>query len=412
MQPASTPSALRGPWLIVLLAALQAFGPLSIDMYLAGLPAIATDLHTDASQTQLTISAFLLGLFGGMLLYGPLSDKYGRRPLLLLGIALYALACVGCLLADSIGQLIALRIVQALGGAAAAVLGRAIVRDLFAVSEAARILSLMHLVTMLATLAAPVLGGYLMLALGWRALFAVLLLFALLTWLAVWRFIPETHHGDARQASLLSVFRAYGQIGRQPMAIGYVLCTSLSFAGMFAYITASPFVYIDYFGVLPQHYGWLFGLNILGVIVLVSLNARLVGEVGPERMLVYGTRLSAISGMLLIICGLTSMGGLPLLVLGLLGYVSVTGLIGSNCMASLLAHFPHQAGAAAGMAVATQFGLGALASSVTSALHDGTPLPMTMMVGGCALGCLAALSLTRQRPAVIPATDAEHTRNQ
>lgn len=381
--------------LIVLLAALQAFGPLSIDMYLPGLPQIARELHTDEASMQLTISAFLIGLFIGMLFYGPLSDKYGRRPLLLGGILLYMLASLGCLFAEDADRLIALRAVQALGGAAASVLGRAIVRDLFAVSEAAKALSLMHLVTMLATLVAPLLGGYLILLLGWRALFGALFLFATLTWLAVIWKIPETHHGTSRQASLLSVFAAYLQIARKPTAIGYILCLALSFAGMFSYITASPFVYIEYFGVQPQHYGWLFSLNIAGVIALVTLNARLVDRLGPQKLLVAGAGLAALSGLFLMLCGLSGSGGLMAIVAGLLGYVSVTGLIGANSMASLLARYPEQAGAAAGLAVAMQFGLGALSSTLTSALHDGTPLPMTLIVGICGVGALLSLLLTR-----------------
>ncbi|GAA0691277.1 Bcr/CflA family multidrug efflux MFS transporter [Marinobacterium maritimum] len=381
--------------LIVLLAALVAFGPLSIDMYLPSLPLIAEDLQAPESSIQLTISAFLVGLFIGMLFYGPLSDKFGRRGLLLGGIGLYLIASIGCILANSAEWLIAARFVQALGGAAASVLARAIVRDLFPLNEAARVLSLMHLVTMIATLIAPLLGGYLILISGWRSLFMVLFAFAAIMLLfSAWK-IPETHHGDSRKASILAVFKAYLHIGVQPVALGYILCMALSFAGMFAYITASPFVYIDYFGVAPQHFAWLFSLNIGGIIVLVSLNARYVGKLGTQKLLIAGAALAAISGLVLILAGVSGLGGLPLIVAGLLGYVSVTGVMGANCMASLLSRYPEQAGAAAGLAVACQFGLGALASSVTSALHDGSPLPMTLIIGLTGVGSLLALSLTR-----------------
>lgn len=382
--------------LIVLLAALVAFAPLSIDMYLPSLPLIAADLQAAESSIQLTISAFLVGLFIGMLFYGPLSDKFGRRGLLLGGIGLYLIASIGCMLADSAEWLIAARFMQALGGAAASVLARAIVRDLFPLNEAARVLSLMHLVTMIATLVAPLVGGYLMLITGWRSLFMVLFAFAaLMLMLSLWK-IPETHHGDSRKASILAVFKAYLQIGMQPVAIGYILCMGLTFAGMFAYITASPFVYIEYFGVSPQHYAWFFSLNIGGVIVLVSLNARYVGRFGTQRLLIAGAVLAAVSGLLLVFAGITSSGGLAMIVAGLLGFVSVTGVLGANCMASLLGRYPQQAGAAAGLAVACQFGLGALASSMTSALHDGSPLPMTLIIGLCGAGSLLALVLTRR----------------
>lgn len=382
--------------LIVLLAALVAFGPLSIDMYLPSLPLIAQDLQAPEASIQLTISAFLIGLFIGMLFYGPLSDKYGRRYLLLGGIALYLVASIACTLADSAGWLIAARFLQGLGGAAATVLARAIVRDLFPLNEAARVLSLMHLVTMIATLLAPLVGGYLIMVSGWRSLFVVLFIFAALTLIvSAWK-IPETHHGDSRGASVLAVFQAYLKIAVQPVAIGYILCMSLTFAGMFAYITASPFVYIDYFGISPQTYAWLFSLNIGGVIVLVSLNARYVGRTGTQKMLVAGASLAAASGLLLTLAGLTEIGGLPLIVVSLLGFVSVTGVLGANCMASLLSRYPEQAGAAAGLAVACQFGLGALASSLASTLHDGTALPMALIIGGAGCGSLAALALTRR----------------
>ncbi|MBR9884304.1 MAG: Bcr/CflA family multidrug efflux MFS transporter [Oceanospirillales bacterium] len=382
--------------LIVLLAALQAFGPLSIDMYLPGLPLIAQDLAGSESSVQMTISAFLIGLFIGMLFYGPLSDKLGRRKLLLGGITLYAIASLGCAFASEIEQLVALRFAQAIGGAAASVLGRAIVRDLFPVEESARVLSLMHLVTMLATLAAPLFGGYMLILAGWRSLFIVLMLFATITLLfTAWK-IPETHVGESRNASILKVFSAYFRIAQHRHAIGYILCMSLTFAGMFAFITASPFVYINYFGIEPTHYAWLFSLNIAGVILFVTLNARFVKRVGTQPILMAASTLAACAGTLLLLCGLTGFGGLVTVVIGVLAFVGVTGLIGANCMASLLARYPQQAGAAAGLAVSTQFGLGALSSSLAGSLHDSTPLPMALIMGLCGIGALSALMLTRK----------------
>ena len=234
--------------LLLLLSALVAFGPLSIDMYLPSLPAIAADLGASDAQVQRSISGFLVGFCVGMLFYGPLSDRFGRRPVLLAGIALYLFSSLACALADSAGQLVLLRVLQALGGGAASVLARAMVRDLYPLGEAARMLALMHMVTMLAPLAAPLLGGYLMLWAGWRALFVVLALFAGLCLLAVWR-VAESHPpGAAAPGPGL----AYGRLLGDRRALGYVLCMGLAFAGMFAYISAAPFVFIEHFGVRAE----------------------------------------------------------------------------------------------------------------------------------------------------------------
>ncbi len=260
--------------LLLLLSALVAFGPLSIDMYLPSLPAIAADLGASDAQVQRSISGFLVGFCVGMLFYGPLSDRFGRRPVLLAGIALYLFSSLACALADSAGQLVLLRVLQALGGGAASVLARAMVRDLYPLGEAARMLALMHMVTMLAPLAAPLLGGYLMLWAGWRALFVVLALFAGLCLLAVWR-VAESHPPERRGGSLAQAFLAYGRLLGDRRALGYVLCMGLAFAGMFAYISAAPFVFIEHFGVRAERFGWFFGLNILGVMLATWCSARL-----------------------------------------------------------------------------------------------------------------------------------------
>lgn len=379
--------------LIVLLAALVAFAPLSIDTYLPSLPLIASDLQASAASVQLTISLFLVGLCLGMLVYGPLSDRYGRRPLLLGGMGLYLVATLGCMFAGSVEQLVTWRFFQALGGAAAAVLARAIVRDLFALAEAAKVLSLMHLVTMLATLVAPLLGSVLMDLGGWRTVFLGLLLFGGLCLIAAAWKISETHAPDQRGESLAKVFLAYWHIATQPLALGYILCMGLAFGGMFAFITASPFVYMEFFAVSPRGYAGLFGLNVFGIILMTLVNARLVSRLGPLRMLAVGAGLAGLAALGLLVTGLSGRGGLELIVLWVVLYVSVTGLLGANCVASLLALFPRQAGAAAGLAVACQFALGALFSAAVSALADGTPRPMCLTLAVAGLGCLACYGM-------------------
>ncbi|MFO3723363.1 Bcr/CflA family multidrug efflux MFS transporter [Pseudomonas sp. HLMP] len=387
--------------LIVLLAALVAFAPLSIDTYLPSLPAIADDLAASATHVQLTIGVFLAGLCLGMLFHGPCSDRFGRRPVLLCGMLLYLGATIGCVLAGSVNELIAWRFLQALGGAAASVLARTIVRDIFSLNEAARTLSLMHLVTMVATLVAPLAGSFLMLVHGWRTIFAGLFCFAAICLAASAWSIPETHPADRRAGSLGVALAGYWHIARNPQALAFILCMGLSFGGMFAFITASPYVYIEYFGVSTHLYGWLFALNIAGVIVVTTLNARLVSRLGPLSMLGVGAAIASVAALGLGIFGAAGVLGLSEIVVLVVLYVSVTGLMGANCVASLLKLFPGNAGAAAGLAVSTQFAMGAAFSALVGSLADGSPQPMCLVIAGAGAGAALCYLWLRRRAKLL-----------
>lgn len=374
---------------LVLLGALTAFAPLSIDTYLPALPALGQAFATTQGRVQMSIGLFLLGLCLGMLVHGPLSDRYGRRPLLLGGIGLYLLATTGCLFATGIEQLLVCRFVQGFGGAAAAVLARAVVRDRYALGQAARVLSLMHLVTMLATLVAPLLGSVLLAGLGWRSIFVALWLFAAGCGLWAVFGLPESHRPEARKGGVGQAFAAYLEILRHGTALAYIGCMGLCFGGMFAFITASPFVYMGFYGVSPATYAVLFGLNIGGVIGVTVLGARGVLRHGPARLIAVGAAVAALASGGLLLCAASGLGGLPALVGCVMLYISVTGLLGANCVASLLALYPRQAGAAAGLAVASQFALGALFSALVGSLGNPTPLAMCTVMALGGLGCAA-----------------------
>lgn len=388
--------------LILLLGALAACGPISVDMYLPSMPSIAQGFGVDQAAVQLTLTVFMVGFACGMLLYGPLSDAYGRRRLLLAGTAIYALAGLGCALSPSIGVLIGLRFVQALGAGAAAVLARAIARDAHAPSEAARVMSVLGIVTAVGPLVAPLVGGQLLLLGGWRAVFVLLSLYGLVSLWPVISRIPETWPPEKRApAALRNSVRAYLAILRDPLSLGYLLCGCLSFAAMFAYISGTPFVYIEYFHVSPQHYGLLFAVNIIGMVAFNVFNSRFVGRLGTLRITrVVGT-LHALAAVATAVVALSGLGGLPALAASLFLVVSTVAVLGANCVTELMHRYSSAAGAAAALFGALQFLTGSVIGSLVGVFSTGTPASMGLLIGAC--GALAyggiCLITRRQRAA-------------
>jgi DHA1 family bicyclomycin/chloramphenicol resistance-like MFS transporter len=365
---------------ILLLGALVAFGPLAIDLYLPALPAMAVGLEASVEAVQLSITVFLAGFSIGMLFYGPISDRYGRRTVMLTGIALFAVASLACMLATAVEHLIVARFLQALGGGAASVLARAVVRDVYNQTEAIRKLSLMAMVTAIAPLLAPLAGSALLGTFGWRGTFAAVLLWGLLSLLVVWSKLPETLPSERRgQLPLGRAFAAYGSLLLDPVALGLVLAGGMSFAAMFAYITASPFYFIELQHFSPVAYGFLFASNALGIFAANYLNSRLVRSKGPAVMAGVGSGLG-FAGALVLWVASSSGDAVPAVIGGLFIVVSMTGLLGANCVGLLMARYPQNAGAAAALFGASQFGLGMLASAAVSYHHDGTGRPMAWAI--------------------------------
>ncbi len=381
---------------VLLLGALVAFGPLAIDLYLPALPAIAQGLAATPEAVQLSITVFLAGFALGMLFYGPVSDRYGRRTVMLSGIALFAVASLACMLATSAEQLIAARFIQALGGGAASVLARAVVRDVYAPTEAIRKLSLMAMVTAIAPLVAPLLGSVLLGWFGWRGTFAAVLAWGILSFAVVWWQLPETLPAERRgQLPLGAAFAAYLHLLRDPVAIGLLLAGGMSFAAMFAYITASPFYFIELQGFSPTAYGALFAANALGIFAANFVNSRLVKARGAAAMAGVGSA-CGFAGAVLLALAVAQPDCVAAVVAGLFVVVSMTGLLGANCVGLLMARYPQNAGAAAALFGSSQFGLGMWASAAVSYTHDGSGRPMAWVIVATTAASLVGYLLYRR----------------
>ncbi|MCW5623233.1 MAG: Bcr/CflA family multidrug efflux MFS transporter [Burkholderiales bacterium] len=368
----------------LILGALTAFAPMSIDMYLPSLPTLGRDFATGTEQVQATLSAFFIGLALGQALYGPLSDRFGRRPPMFVGIAIYTVASVGCALATTIEWLVAMRFLQAMGGCAGVVIARAVVRDLFDARDSARMLSRLLLVMGLAPILAPLAGGFMLNVAGWRAIFWALSGFGALCFVGVIA-LPETRQASAAPLRFGAVLRRYGNLLAHRRFMGFTLSAGCAQAGMFAYISGSPFVFIELYGVPAHAYGWLFGLNALGLIAASQVNRRLLDRHEPQQLLTWSFRATAGFGLLLVVAAWTGVGGLIVLLLPLFGFVTSLGFVGPNATACAMAPFADQAGGASALLGTLQFGAAAVAGTLVGLLYDGTAVPMALVMATCGI---------------------------
>jgi DHA1 family bicyclomycin/chloramphenicol resistance-like MFS transporter len=374
----------ESPHLLLLLGILTAIASLSIDMYLPALPAIARDLHAAPGLLEATLAAFFAGFALGQLVYGPLSDRIGRRPPLLGGLALYVIASIVCAIATTPQVLIAGRAAQALGGCAALVIARAVVRDLYDARDAARVFSRLMLIMGLAPVLAPSLGSLLLARFSWRVIFWVLAAFGVACIVAAARRLPETSPRVAA-GDIGAVVGGYARILGDLRFVGLAMAGGFAAAGMFAYIAASPFVFIEQLGLSPRQFAILFGSNAFGLIAHSQFNRLLLRYATPARIL--GRVLYLTAGAAIVIAALAWSGSASwiLLAAGLFVYVGSIGAVGPNTTAASLARYGTDAGSASALLGALQFGTAALAGVAVGTWHDGTARPLGTVILVCGL---------------------------
>jgi DHA1 family bicyclomycin/chloramphenicol resistance-like MFS transporter len=371
--------------LTVLLAALIAIGPLSTDMYLPSMPQIGQVLGASNSEVQLTLSLYLVGFACGQILYGPVSDRHGRKPVLLAALGIYTAATALCFLAPSIGILIGARIVQALGGAGAIVLARAVVRDLYSGARAGRELSRMSAVMALAPVVAPVIGGILQTSFGWRSSFYALFAIGLLAMLVVWRLLPETLAAPQKEpVSLSAMMRNYGAILRNRDYRIYLAIAAFSYGGLFAWISASSFALQSIYRLTAFEFGVAFAVSAVGFMLGASLATRFVGRLGLGRTIGFGAAALAAGGLAMLAAVLSDFQPAAGLVLPAALYLAGLGLALPQSVAGALSPFPDRAGAASSLlgfvqqVLAAVIGLSVVASLGETAL----PLALAMALMG------------------------------
>lgn len=369
------------------LAMLTALGPLSTDFYLPSLPEIVRVMATDIAGAQATLSAFLFGYAGGQIVWGPLSDRLGRKPILLMGLGLFALATLACALAPSIEGLTAARVLQAFGASGPIVLGRAMVRDLYEGPRAGRELARMGMIMGLVPAIAPVLGGLLQGAFGWRSTFVASLVFASVLALAVALLLPETLRTRSAQGlSLPAIIRGFGVLLRNRAFRVYVGLTALAYGGLFAFISGSSFVLIGVYGLSPVAFGLSFGFAVLGFILGTIVAQRLVGRRGLDGVIGLGVACLAAGGLSMLACVATGFGGPAGVVLPMTLYACGVGLTMPQAQASAMMPFPDRAGAASSFTGLCQMLFSACIGLLVGRLLQGTalPLPAVMSVIGVA----------------------------
>lgn len=391
------PAGRRRVELVVILGALTAFAPLSIDMYLPAFPTLARVFATDAATVQLTLASFFLAFGGGQVLFGPISDRYGRRAPLFVSLTLFVAASVGCALAPSIESLMALRFAQGLGACAGVVIARAVVRDLFERDEAAGVYSALILVMGAAPMLAPVIGAELLIWADWRAIFWCLSAVGAACLLAVALRMPETHKAEhVRPLHPGAILRTYRDLLCDRRFLGWALIGGFAIGGMFAYIAGSPFVFIEVFGLDPDDFGLLFGLNAAGFVAAAQVNGRLVRRFGAERLLAVGLAGQVAGALALLATAWGAIGGLWGFVVPLFLTISALGLVMPNTAALAMAPFPRTAGSASALMGTLQFGIAAVAAALMGAIHAESALPVAVMIlGGAVLAAAVRWGLAR-----------------
>lgn len=377
-------TAMGLPGWLLLMGALTAIGPISIDMYLPAFPEMAANLGATGSQVERTLAAYLIGMASAQLIYGPLADRFGRKPPLYGALIVYILASAGCALAPTVEFLTVCRVVQAMGGAAGMVISRAVVRDHYSTQEAARALSMLMLVMGIAPILAPVVGAQVLTLAGWRGIFAVITLAGIALLLAMSRIMIESLPREKQVAlSWGHIFRTYWGLVRHRRFVAFALSGGMGSATMFAYIVASPRLFIEHFGVSPQSYGFIFGFNALSLIVGSQVSARLLKTHRPEKLLpgaLIAMMSAGLSALALILIGWITM---PLIMLCMMSFMFTQGFVGPNSAAMALSDQGRQLGSASAMMGTITMSCGALAGLTVSLWDVPGPAPLGWIMGGC-----------------------------
>ncbi|MHA3738054.1 multidrug effflux MFS transporter [Pseudomonas sp. Eth.TT006] len=381
---------------ILILGALSAFGPLAIDFYLPAFPSMALAFGTDDKHVQLTLAAYFAGLSIGQLLYGPVADRFGRRLPLLTGVGLFTLASLACAYAPNLEWLIGARFVQALGGCAGMVISRAVVSDKCDAVGSAKVFSQLMLVMGLAPILAPLLGGLLVNTTGWQSIFLALTGFSALAGLAVALGLPESLPDYVPRQPLSGALRQYGRLFGDGVFLGHALTGGIAIAGMFSYIAGSPFVFIKLYGVPAEHFGWLFGVNAAGFILVAQVNARLLAKRGPAFLLARAVWVYLLAGLTLLAVSALHTAALWPVLIPLFVCIASLGCILPNASACAMNGQGARAGSASALMGCLQFSVASGAASLVGILHDGSAMPMAMVISLCGLLVVSVALYTRR----------------
>lgn len=363
---------------LLILSALMAFTSLSTDIYLPAMPTMERQLNGDA---ELTITGFLIGFSIAQLIWGPISDRIGRKLPLFIGIVLFVIGSVGCALSESMSAVVFWRVFQAIGACVGPMLSRAMIRDRFAQSQAAQMLSTLTIIMAIAPIAGPFIGGGLLKVATWHWIFWLLAVIGVLMFITIFK-LPETLPIEKRASgSLWNAFKNYRTLFANATFMRYTLSVTFFYVAAYAFITGSPFVYIDYFGVAAQNYGFLFGLNIIGIMSLSFLNRKLVSHFALSKLLVVSSLVAFIASAVFFVLAWANMGGIWSVIVPMFVMFSMNGIIAACANAAALAAVPNQvAGSAAALLGSLQYGSGIISSLLLAVFSSGTPFTMAWII--------------------------------
>ncbi len=372
--------------LIFLLGLLSAVGPFSIDMYLPGFPVIAADLNTSVDAISYSLSSYFIGICVGQMICGPLLDRYGRMRPLYAGLSLYILASIGCAFSDSIETLIIFRFFQALGGCVGMVAPRAIVRDVFPVNENAKVFSLLVLVIGVSPIIAPTAGSYIIHHFGWHAVFVVLAIMASLVFMAVILFMKESKAPDPGfSLHPKQITKSFLFVLKDPQFYTYALAGGISSSALYAYLSGSPFVFMELYGLSEQEYGWIFAMIAAGLIGSSQLNNLALKKYSSEQIIRVTMLIQLIVGIVLVTGTQADWFGLKGIIACIFLFLCCQGFNFPNASALSMAPFTREAGSASALMGALQMGIGAMASAAVGFLNNGTTLPLTSVMASSVL---------------------------